>query len=216
MSGMDMSIEMMPPGFPLDLDKFHKLLLLASKNALQSIKSSLSGETLYSFALVTTGLFEYVFANANTEECLRTAARKYLEDTGDFGGDIQLALKYCQWEPTPYWRFFQSSNDAFDDVNAFLNNASIADELCQLDDHEFNEATRGLEQILFNVLRKMDKDGDFGTGTDRENFVVAISYQDQTYEDLHRCVDAMNPTIVSNMVWNDLSDVLRYWQNKAG
>jgi hypothetical protein len=208
---------MTPAEFPLDFDKFQELLYAAAKVSLRLMKSDPAGETLYSFALVTTGLFGYVFPNGNTEECVLQAARKYLDQTGDFDNNLDLALKYCRWEPTAYWRFFQAYHDPFKEVNSLIESVDIPYSLTQLSNHEFDYMAERLEQTLFNVLRSLETDGEFGAGSSREMFYVNISYQDQTYEDLHRCAEAVNPKPVSDRLWSDLCDVMRFWDElRAG
>jgi hypothetical protein len=211
---MKQRLGMMLSNFSLDLDVFSNQLYVASKESLGLMKSNYQGVKLYSFALVTTGLFGYVFPNGNTEECVLEAARMYLDQTGDFGIDIELAKKYCRWEPSPYWRFFQAYYEPFEEVNSMVEN--IPSELSRLNEQEFDEAGNRIEEALFDVLRRLDKEGEFGSGPTRESFYVNISYQDQSYEDLHRCAKAVNPTQVSDLVWSDLADVMRFWdENRA-
>jgi hypothetical protein len=198
----------------LDIAELKKEAYSASRTALDAIRSECAGERLYSFALVTTGLFGYVFPTANTEERLRLASERYISETKDFDGQIDMAMKYGRWEPTAFWRCHGKHNEAFRQVNALLDAAGMEQALCKLPKDEFAMATRDLESALLDVLKKLRSDGCFGT--DPDAFYANICYQDQAYQDLYRCALRVNAGVVCQQMGRDLDDVLAFWRLKKG
>ncbi len=198
----------------LDIADLKKEAYAASRAVLESIRAGCGGEHLYSFALVTTGLFGYVFPNANTEEQLLTASERYIAETKDFDGQIDMAMKYGRWEPTAFWRFHGKHNDAFGKLNAMLDAASMEQALCKLPKEEFGAATGQLESALLDVLKKLRSDGCFGKNPD--GFYANICYQDQAYQDLYRCALRVNSGVICQQMGSDLDDVLAFWRLKKG
>ncbi len=196
----------------LDFVNFEKELYKASSQTIDAIWKDSQNESLYSFALVTTGLFGYIFPNANTEECLQEEAKQYTLQTQDFNGQIEMAMKYGRWEPTAYWRFFKKHYAPFEKVNNMLEESNIQDSLCKLPDNEFDATTTKIEEIMLDVLNKLREDGCFRKN--QENFYINICYQDQTFEDLHRCALRVNSFKICDNMWNDLSDVMNFWSSK--
>ena len=198
----------------LDFVTFEKELYKASCQAIDAIRKDSQNKHLYSFALVTTGLFGYIFPNANTEEWLLEEAKQYIlkAQHHTFNGQIEMAVKYGRWEPTAYWRFFQKHYDCFEKVNSILEEVNIQDSLCKLSDIEFSATTTKIEDIMLGVLNRLREDSYFGK--DQEKFYANICYQDQTFEDLHRCALRVNSGEVCNRMWNDLSDVMNFESSK--
>jgi hypothetical protein len=93
-----------------------------------------------------------------------------------------------------------------------LEKANVQDELCKLSDVDFDLTTTKIEDCLFNVLKRMRAEGCFGT--DQDKFYLNISYQDQSYEDLHRCALRVNSSGMCTNMRNDLSAVLKLWDSK--
>jgi Domain of unknown function (DUF4303) len=184
---------------------FEKELYKASCEALDAIKKDCQNEQLYSFALVTTGLFGYVFPNANTEEGIIAGAK-------GFRGQLEIALKCNRWEPSPTWRFFKKHYESFEKINNMLDEVNMENALCKLPKVEFRPTRAKLEDSLFSVLNKLRKDGLFGK--DNDKFYANISYQDQTLVDLHRCALRVNFIEVCNTMQNDLSDVEKFWDSE--
>jgi hypothetical protein len=196
----------------LDFAEFKSELYTASRVTLDAIRNDCKAEHLYSFALVTTPLFGYVFPNANTAEGLLEASKQYLADTQDFNGEIEMAMKYGRWEPTAFWRFFGRHDGPFGKVNSMLEAINMENALCMLPETDFRPTITKLEDILFDVLSELRSDGCFEGNL--EEIYVNICYQDQDYEDLCRCALRVNSRSVSNRMRNDLSDVLHFWQSK--
>ena len=97
----------------LDYPKFEQELYKAACAELEVIKSECGNEHLYSFALSTTGLFGYVFPNANTEEGILRAAKEHIVEARGFRGNMDMAIISARWEPSLYWRFFRQQNPRF-------------------------------------------------------------------------------------------------------
>ena len=131
----------------LDYPKFEQELYKAACAELEVIKSECGNERLYSFALSTTGLFGYVFPNANTEEGILRAAKEHIVEARGFRGNVDMAIISARWEPSLYWRFFRQQNPRFDKVNAMLVN--VQDKLCKLSDIDFDISTTKIEDCLF-------------------------------------------------------------------
>ena len=192
----------------LDFVSFEREVFKASCKALDAIKKDCANEHLYSFALVTTGLFGYIFPNANTEEGIIAGAEYDAENAKGFHGQLEIALKCNRWEPSPTWRFFKKYDDSFNEINNMLTEVNIENALCKLSDTEFDSTIEKLEDTLFNVLNRLREDGHFGKENDK--FYTNISYQDETFEELYRCALRVNSTELCDNMRNDLSDVLTF------
>ncbi len=198
----------------LDVAELKKETYTASRRVLAAIQAECAGERLYSFALVTTGLFGYIFPNANTEQRLRAASERYIAETKDFDGQISMAMKYGRWEPTAFWRFHGTHREEFGRVNAMLDSAGLEHALCELPKDEFEVATKQLEEALLDVLKKLRSDGCFGAEPDA--FYANVCYQDQAYHDLYRCALRVNSGVICQQMGSDLDEVLAFWRMKKG
>ncbi len=197
----------------LDYPKFEQELYQASCAELESIKAECGGESLYSFALSTTGLFGYVFPNANTEEGIIRAAKEHIVEARGFRGRLDMASISTRWEPSLYWRFFRQQNQRFDKVNAMLVN--VQNKLCKLSDINFDIATTTIEDCLFSVLNRMRTENLFGTSVD--NFYTILSYHDQSVEDLYRCALRVNSKGLCSKMQKEMLTLRKFvWKQEAG
>jgi hypothetical protein len=118
-------------------DALRDALLAATMNAARSVREKVGDETLYAFALYTSGqnAFSYVIASANTEQALTRASR------GNPGLADQLRWNACDWE----WH--ELSPDSW---------------TIELPEGVSKARDRRLKKIFFDVLRAVDSSGVLG------------------------------------------------------
>jgi len=194
----------------LEYPKFEQELYEASCAELKAIKAECGNEHLYSFALSTTGLFGYIFPNANTEEGILRAAKEHIVEARGFRGHLDMAAISARWEPSLYWRFFRQQNQRFDKVNAMLVN--VQDKLCKLSGIDFDITTTKIEDCLFSVLDRMRAENLFGTNVD--NFYTILSYHDQSDEDFYRCALRVNSKSLCSKMQKEMLNLRKFMQEQ--
>lgn len=148
----------MAPEF--DLTAFRRELARRTADAVQELRRRIGSETLYAFALVTSGEsgFAWVRASANTEEGLAREADRRAEGEPRFRGESGRRL--LRWA-APGW--------AYHDFAEGLRSLSIPD-----------PATRrptldaALYDAFLGALKAVDRAGLFGRGAERAFLTVNV------------------------------------------
>lgn len=125
-------------------EAFHAALLAATMNAARTVREKVADETLYAFALYTSGedAFSYVCCSFNTEEALRREVAAYASRP-DAPPVTERDLRWnaCDWE----W------HDASPEASAL-----------DLPAGESAARDRRVKKIFFDVLREVDASGVLG------------------------------------------------------
>ncbi len=194
----------------LDIEDFKNEIYIASCASLKAIWADCGHEHPYSFALMTSPLFGYIFPNADTEECLLDEAKRAATESKGFHGRLDMALKYLRWHPNRRWRFFCQNDDNFAGINRKLQAIYDQDALGVLSEAEFDATTARLEDALMDVLLQLRVKGQLGAQPD--DFYLNITYGDQTFDHLHRLASRVNSPAVSGRMEGDLVDLLEFWK----
>lgn len=82
-------------------EAFRSELIAASLRAARSALTRFGEEQIYSFALYTSGEYNYVFASVSTQTGLEKAANRYMADDNfrRMWGDHARAMRQLKWSP---------------------------------------------------------------------------------------------------------------------
>lgn len=164
----------------IDTNRLKDELVKAGRSAFAEFRSNHSNESFYCMGLFTSGDLVYVVATAMTEQGLDRVFRKY-RDNPIFAdeSDAELLLS-LRWNPcdSPLHgegvAFFESVQPIMNDVRARLDEIDT-----DLGWDEFNTFTATIDNCLCEALEQLDREGVFGTGTERERVFVTIMMGDQ-------------------------------------
>jgi len=143
-----------------DLAAFRRDLARRTAEAVQELRRQIGSETLYGFALVTSGeaRFAWVQASANTEEGLARRADERAEADGRFRGESGRRL--LRWAPAE-WAY----HDFAEGVRALA-----------IPDPETRRPTldAALYEAYVGALKAVDRAGLFGRGAERAFLTVNV------------------------------------------
>ncbi len=164
---------------PFDLAAFRRELVRRTADAIQDLRRRIGSETLYGFALVTSGEsgFAWVRASANTEEGLAREADRRAEAEPRFRGESGRRL--LRWA-APEW--------AYHDFAAGLRELAIPD-----------PGTRrptldaALYEGFIGALKAVDRAGLFGRGAERAFLTVNVVCEHPSPAFFRRGLVKLNP-----------------------
>lgn len=158
------------------LKTFSAQLTDAVAEAARSLHRTIANEHLYSFALYTSGEYDFVYvcASANTEEGLD---EKLQQDAARGRAADSSGLRWS----APDWKY----HDFFRQVRE----VALPEGSSARRDQEVYKA-------FVAALKRADDDGAFGHGAARENVAVLIVCGDMSEEFLSKGLKLLNPKIV--------------------
>jgi hypothetical protein len=143
-----------------DLAAFRRDLARRTAEAVQDLRGRIGSETLYGFALVTSGEadFSWVRASANTEEGLARRADERAEVDGRFRGESGRRL--LRWEPGEW---------AYHDFAEAVRRLAIPDPRARRPTLD-----AALYEAFVGALKAVDRAGLFGRGAERAFLTVNV------------------------------------------
>ncbi|MEV5828662.1 DUF4303 domain-containing protein [Spirillospora sp. NPDC052242] len=140
----------------------------AARAAFAQAREAHPGETFYCYGLFTGPLYEYVLPTCSSEEGLRAVARVY---AGEFGRMVGEHAAELRWSPADSPHHMLGEHH-FAGVQELLEGRGGGD----ADDAEV-EARR---EACFRALARLDDEGFFGRGDERDRVVVTVLQGDQS------------------------------------
>ncbi|SNS70848.1 protein of unknown function [Actinomadura meyerae] len=174
----------------MSFDELADRLVVAGRAAFREARERNRGETFYSFALFSDVFAAYILPTCGTEEGLLRVAESYL---AEFGGTVEEQAATLRWSPadSPYHML---GEEHFEGVLELLNRRG--DPWQRLDDPDrdaFDAEVGGRFEACFRALARLDEEGLFGRGAERERVVVNILQGDQSEESILDNARRLNP-----------------------
>jgi uncharacterized protein DUF4303 len=169
----------------MDKQALYQVLKQATRQAFEDLCRNHVGEHFYAFALYSNDIGQYLYPTANTEEALR----QYYGRRVDPEWEPQL-----RWFYPGDWRYCQEGADHFLPVNGMLDqfdpySGSVSDE-------EVTAHAQAVFDTCEQVLRDLDTEELFGSGTDRERIVINYLYLDSSEQRWLATAKRVNPESV--------------------
>ncbi|MBE1532013.1 DUF4303 domain-containing protein [Actinomadura algeriensis] len=154
------------------VEELAALLVEAARAAFTQAREAHPGETFYCYGLYTGPLLEYILPTCGSEEGLRAVARVY---AAEFGGLVEARIGGLRWSPadSPHHLLGEHHFDAVEELLASRD--ADADTGADVED----EAEARLE-ACFRALARLDREGFFGRGDERERVIVTVLQGDQS------------------------------------
>lgn len=148
------------PDAPFDLAAFRKVLTDRTASAVRALRARIGSETLYAFALYTSGESGYsaVRASANTEDGLARAATARAADDTRFRGEAGRRL--LRWSVADW---------AYHDFDAGVRQVALPDPAGRREAQD-----RAILAAMVGALKSVDRAGLFGRGADRAFLTVNV------------------------------------------
>ena len=165
-----------------NLTVFRQSLRRSLKAALDRLPKLIRKESLYAFALYTSGEsdFSYLSVSANTEEALRRTATRYAREDPSYRG--KLGLRRLRWS-TPDWKYH--------DFDETVGSLALPPE---------EERPAALDAKLYgsfvDALRHLDREGVFGKGKARHRVTLNVVCGDISEDFFRHGLEAINPKAV--------------------
>lgn len=167
------------PDAPLDLAAFRRALTDRTAAAVKALRAKIGSETLYAFALYTSGEsgYAWVHASANTEEGLARAAAARAADDTRFRGEAGRRL--LRWSVADW---------AYHDFDAGVRSVPLPDPAGRRE-----ALDRAILAAMVGALKSVDRAGLFGRGADRAFLSVNVLCPHPSRAFFVRNLRALNP-----------------------
>jgi hypothetical protein len=159
-------------------------------------------EHWYAFALYTYDAAGYVIATANSEEALEEVARETRGPTADIW--VTHRWSPCVWT---YHCFGEEHFEASARWVRELHERSYA----AVEGAPEAEIPDAVFAVCREVLRQMDAEGRFGTGSDREAITINLLMGDQSDEERLEWARELNPPAVVERLEREFADAVRVY-----
>jgi len=184
---------------PVSRDEICSSLRSSAEDFLRRVAKKNPGETLYAFLFEISCEGFSAHGAVATEEALARHAKAQLAEVKPIKASDPLAVVKSgfRWAgPEDGW--YQQPDAAFDAANDLLSRAE-AQNLYEMDDGSLNE-------MCLQVLREMDKAGQFGKGDERDRVVLGICYigGDNSDEEFLEWAKQVNPPSVMKRLRQEL------------
>ena len=181
------------------------------------LEAEYGSDELYGFGVFTVDSAAYLMVTAFSERGLDQVVQRYLKNEYGKGQDVAHLRRALRWSPadSPLHavgsELLPGANQIVTDLD-FEGRWGLEEE--DEDDEDFDDEWVDPEvvevfQVLFQVLRELDQEGLFGTGTERERLVVSIWEGDQSNRDRYDNAKALNPPSVTRRFGEEMNDALR-------
>jgi len=183
-------------------------LMSATRETFAAFRQAVPDETLYTFALYTSGEAGYVIPSLNTEEGLTRKAEQYVEKHR-YPNEPALIRTSLRWSPGDWayhsWgeQFFTTSSERISQYQWI-----ITPEEDGLDSYDLYPGAQP-EQIYLTCLEALsdlNAEGLFGHGPERP--IVTLLMGDQSHEQRVRWARLVNPPAVCERLRVELEDGL--------
>ena len=214
-----------------DTSPLQSTLRAELRTAWQALRDAHAADGLYGFGVYTTDSASYLMVTAFSEKGLDEVVANYVADFGEGGRAVDarramLAQGGTLDDPALWRRALRWSpcDSPLHDVGSRLlpESDKVLQELdlegrwaddAEMDDDEFEEACEAPDPALDEVFRVivqelqgLDREGLFGTGAEREGFVLSVWQGDQSDQSRYDFAKALNPPEVTQRFGREMND----------
>ena len=172
-------------------------LVAAARAAFTEVREAHPDETFYCYALLTNELAQSVAPTCMSEEGLARVAREYAERSGTPPEQEAEELRWFEAD-SPYNLL---GLEHFDDVMDVLN---ARGDPWELDGAALDAEVDARLEAFFRALARLDEEGFFGRGADRDRVVVNVLEGDQSDRSILANARRLNPPAAVRRLADDL------------
>lgn len=145
--------------------KLRKAVHQAAKAAFSGIRQAHAKEKFYVFGLMTNDSAQYLYPMANSEQAVSRTLKKYKKEGYKDQTADELRWSFGDWE------YAEEGEAHFEAINELLSEATEFDDA---DEDQVERAVARLMKAVVAGLADLDKEGFFGTGSERLDVAVMI------------------------------------------
>lgn len=195
----------------LNTEKFEQALYSDGKLAFRKILET-HGNDLYVIGLYHFGGFDGVMPMFNTFSALKTVQESYIEQ------DAYYANYTAKWNPSDYpsleeySEYFEQSTAEIQKLRGSFED-SLNKSSSDLQDH-WQQTLRAMERVLI----RLDNEGIFSTGLNREQVTLSISTYDESEQEQFDRIKRLNPDNVLKKIEADFEMMIATrakWEQEA-
>jgi hypothetical protein len=190
----------------MDFTQFENDLYIFGLNSFQRIRDMRPDDRFYCFAFFTSGEFGYISTTASSYEGLEEAAQWYKSQERYSHQSLEELRRELKWSPgdSPLHQecgeILEPLKATMDQIAGELHDTYLGDE----DWTRFDDYVSNVEDAIAAALRRIDREGVFGRGSEREGVVTNLLMGDQTYEARIEFAKKVNPPKAVQMLMSDL------------
>ncbi|MFD0903498.1 DUF4303 domain-containing protein [Actinomadura sediminis] len=158
----------------------------AARAAFTQAREAHPGETFYCYGLYTGPLYEYILPTCSSEEGLRAVARVYAGEFGRMAGEYADELRWSAAD-SPHHLLGEHH---FARVEELLESRGGSG---AMDGAEVEAEVEVRREACFRALARLDDEGFFGRGDERDRVVVTVLQGDQSDESRLENARRLNP-----------------------
>ena len=214
-----------------DTSPLQSTLRAELRTAWQTIRDAHAADGLYGFGVYTTPSAEYLMVTAFSEKGLDEVVAHYVADFGEGGraadarramlaqggtpDDPALWRRTLRWSPcdSPLHEAGSSLLPKSDQLLQELDLEGRWADDDEMDDDEFEEACEAPDpaldevfRVIVQALQGLDREGLFGSGAERERFVLSVWQGDQSNRSRYDFAKLLNPPEVTQRFGREMND----------
>ncbi|GAA2070978.1 DUF4303 domain-containing protein [Actinomadura alba] len=181
----------------MSIDDLETRLVAAARAAFAEARELHSDESFYCYALYTDAFAAYILPTCSSEQGLLQVARRYADE---FGRTVAEQADDLRWNPvdSPYHML---GEEYFAGVLEVL--ASRGDPW-QRDDDGLDVEVDARIEACFRALARLDEEGFFGVGAERDRVIVTVLQGDQSDRSQLANAQRLNPPAAVARLARDL------------
>ncbi|WP_439587753.1 DUF4303 domain-containing protein [Hydrogenophaga sp.] len=160
----------------IDENRLYAALYVETQQAWRHLKNKHQDENFYAFGLYTTDAASYLTITASTEQGLMTVVEDYVASSAKSQESQLLALR---WSPC--------DSPLHEEGDGLLSESQAVRDLgpepYECTEEESDAAVEAVFRAFTAVIQKLDSEGEFGVGEQREKLILGIWWGDQSDED---------------------------------
>ncbi|XRQ08715.1 DUF4303 domain-containing protein [Actinomadura welshii] len=180
-----------------DVDVLAACVADAARAAFTEAREKHPDDSFYCFALFTDAFAAYVLPTCMSEGGLAQVAKRYAEE---FGNPLDEETASLRWAPvdSPHHMLGEQH---FDGALELLQSRG---DPWQMEDEELDAEMSLRFEACFRALTRLDEEGLFGTGAERERVVVNVLQGDQSDRSILGNARRLNPPAAVDRLARDL------------
>ncbi len=185
----------------IDENRLYEALYVETRQAWRDLKNKHQGEDFYAFGLYTTDAVSYLTITASTEPGLMTVAKGHATGSEK---SLESQLIALRWSPcdSP----LHEEGDGLLPESQAVRDSGPHPYDCT--DEESDAAVEAVFRTFTAVVQKLDSEGEFGTGDQREKLILGIWMGDQSDEDRVALARPMNSAVAIERFAREMSAAL--------
>lgn len=190
-----------------DSKTFIPLLKEAISSSYKAIKEEAKNEHIYCYALIIGQDLNYIMPVSNSIEGLNEFFSKHPNKDSE---NIEERTKSIKWSFGGDWKYFQSYDEKFSEVDEILSDFSdLLEEHENRDDYEnfYSYYDNSISRCIEKAFKELEKEGVFGTKKERKN-IILLYFTDYPcdYNEILEVCKRLNPISIYEELFDEIGE----------